>query len=278
MSLENSSSSRVPHPVPARGSGEIAQQVTGVSYHVGSLPILTDVTLGVRYGEVLALVGPNGAGKSTLLSVLSGDIAPSSGSVLFEGRELAQWPARELARARAVLLQANQVAFSFTAQQVIDMGRAPWIGTPQSDDDERAIRDATSAADVGHLTQRGFPHLSGGEKARVSLARVLAQETKVVLLDEPTAALDLKHQESVLQIARELAQRGRAVIVVLHDLSLAGAYADEVAILANGVLVARGVPGDVLTEERISEVYGAPVRVLSDPDTGRPVVIPRRAL
>ncbi|MEV8336902.1 heme ABC transporter ATP-binding protein [Leucobacter sp. NPDC077196] len=278
MSLENSASSRVPHPLPSQRSGEIAQQVTGVSYHVGSLPILTDVTLGVRYGEVLALVGPNGAGKSTLLSVLSGDIAPSSGSVSFEGRELAQWPARELARARAVLLQANQVAFSFTAQQVIDMGRAPWIGTPQSDDDERAIRDATSAADVGHLTQRGFPHLSGGEKARVSLARVLAQETKVVLLDEPTAALDLKHQESVLQIARELAQRGRAVIVVLHDLSLAGAYADEVAILANGALVARGVPGDVLTEERISEVYGAPVRVLSDPDTGRPVVIPRRAL
>lgn len=256
--------------------GDVAQQVDGVSYHVGSVPILTDITMSVRYGEVLALVGPNGAGKSTLLSVLSSDIVPSSGSVTLDGRDLGNWPARELARARAVLLQANQVAFSFTAQQVIDMGRAPWMGTPESDDDERAIRDATIAADVGHLIQRGFPHLSGGEKARVSLARVLAQETRIVLLDEPTAALDLKHQESVLQIARGLARQGRAVIVVLHDLSLAGAYADEVAILANGALVARGAPGEVLTEARIAEVYGAPVRVLQDPDTGRPVVIPRR--
>ncbi|MEJ6488297.1 heme ABC transporter ATP-binding protein [Leucobacter sp. USCH14] len=262
----------------SQGRGAIAQRVAHVNYHVGSLPILTDVTMDVRYGEVLALVGPNGAGKSTLLSVLSGDIVPTSGTVELEGRGLGEWRARELARSRAVLLQANQVAFSFTAQQVIDMGRAPWIGTPESDEDERAIREATAAADVGHLTQRGFPHLSGGEKARVSLARVLAQETKVVLLDEPTAALDLKHQEAVLQIARGLAERGRAVIVVLHDLSLAGAYADEIAILAGGALVARGAPGDVLTEERIAEVYGAPVRVLSDPDTGRPVVIPRRAL
>lgn len=264
--------STTPEPRP----GQVAQQVTGVSYHVGELAILSDVTLDVRYGEVLALVGPNGAGKSTLLSVLCGDVTPSAGSVTFDDREMHAWPARELARARAVLLQANQVAFSFTAQQVIDMGRAPWIGTPQSDDDERAIHDATVAADVAHLTGRGFPHLSGGEKARVSLARVLAQETRVVLLDEPTAALDLKHQEAVLQIARQLAAAGRAVIVVLHDLSLAGAYADEVAILAGGALVARGAPGAVLTEQRIADVYGAPVRVIPDPDTGRPIVIPRR--
>lgn len=262
--------------VPTDRIGNVAQQVTGVSYHVGSVPILSNVTLDVRYGEVLALVGPNGAGKSTLLSVLCGDIVPTTGSVACDGRALGDWPARELARARAVLLQSNQVAFSFTAQQVIDMGRAPWIGTPEADEDERAIREATAAADVGHLTERGFPHLSGGEKARVSLARVLAQETRIVLLDEPTAALDLKHQEAVLQIARALAEQGRAVIVVLHDLSLAGAYADEVAILERGSLVARGTPGQVLTEQRIGEVYGAPVRVIPDPDTGRPIVIPRR--
>ena len=263
---------------PSTERGTVAQRVADVSFHVGSVPILADVTMDVRYGEVLALVGPNGAGKSTLLSVLSGDVEPTSGTVALAGRDLAEWRARDLARARAVLLQAHQVAFAFTAQQVSDMGRAPWIGTPESDDDERAIREATAAADVGHLTQRGFPHLSGGEKARVSLARVLAQETRVVLLDEPTAALDLKHQEAVLQIARGLAEQGRAVIIVLHDLSLAGAYADEIAILAHGSLVARGAPGDVLTESRIAEVYGAAVRVLPDPDTGRPIVIPRRAL
>lgn len=254
----------------------IAQRVEHVSYQVGGLSILDDVTLDVRYGEVLALVGPNGAGKSTLLSVLGGDLTPTQGTVTLDEKHLLEWSPRELARARSVLLQANQVSFSFTTQQVVDMGRAPWIGTPEADEDERAIREAILATDVGHLTERGFPHLSGGEKARVSLARVLAQETRIVLLDEPTAALDLRHQEAVLQIARTLASSGRAVIVVLHDLSLAGAYADEVAILANGALVARGTPGDVLTEQMITEVYGAPVRVIPDPDTGRPVVIPRR--
>lgn len=262
----------------SRAGGGIAQRAAGVGFRAGGLAILSDVSLDVRYGQVVALVGPNGAGKSTLLGVLAGDVSPSTGSVLLDGKPLGEWPPRELARARSVLLQANQVAFSFTAQQVIDMGRAPWIGSPQAEEDERAIREATTAADVGHLTERGFPHLSGGEKARVSLARVLAQETRVVLLDEPTAALDLRHQEAVLQIARRLAAEGKAVIVVLHDLSLAGAYADEIAILARGALVARGAPSEVLTEERIAEVYGTPVRVTEDPDTGRPVVIPRRSL
>ncbi len=251
--------------------------VCGVGYRVGGARILDDVTLDIAYGRVLALVGPNGAGKSTLLGILTGDVAPSAGEVLLDGRPLRNWSTRELARTRAVLLQANHVAFSFSAGDVIEMGRAPWIGTERADADEQLIADATARADVAHLTGRDYPSLSGGEKARVSLARVLAQDTRIVMLDEPTAALDLRHQEEVLRIARDLAARGRAVVVVLHDLSLAAAYADDVAMVDAGCLVALGAPADVLTEERIGAVYGTPVRVIADLDTGRPVVLPRRS-
>lgn len=255
-----------------------AYRLDDVGYRIGRARILRHVTLEVPYGRVLALVGPNGAGKSTLLGVLTGDTAPTEGSIALDGRPLDRWAPVELSRARSVLLQSNQVAFSFTARQVVEMSRAPWIGTDGSGDDERAIADAVARADVAPLTARAFPTLSGGEKARVSLARVLAQETPVVLLDEPTAALDLRHQEDVLRITRDLAAAGRAVVVVLHDLSLAAAYADEIAVMHEGRVVAHGTPDEVITAEQIEAVYGTPVRVMPDPDTGRPLVVPRRAL
>ncbi|MFT4210652.1 MAG: heme ABC transporter ATP-binding protein [Microbacterium sp.] len=255
-------------------TGQAAYVLRGVGYRIDDTVILDGVDLEVRYGRVLALVGPNGAGKSTLLSLLTGDARPTAGEALLEGRPVAEHGAKELSRRRAVLLQFNQVSFSFTTYEVVEMGRAPWIG--RSRDDESAIREAMARTDVTHLQQRPFSSLSGGERARASLARVLAQDTPIVMLDEPTAALDLKHQEDVLRIARELAAAGRAIVVVLHDLSLAAAYADEVAIIHGGRLAAIGSPAEVLTEERIAAVYETPVRVLRDPDTGRPVVLPRR--
>lgn len=242
----------------------------------GGTDILHDVTLDIGFGRVVALVGPNGAGKSSLLGVMAGDVRPSSGEVLLDGRPLADLRPPELARMRSVLLQENRVAFAFTAHEVVEMGRAPWLGAHHGSD-AAAIAEAMAAADVGHLAERTFASLSGGEKARTSLARVLAQDTPVVLLDEPTAALDLRHQEDVLRLARRLAAAGRAVVVVLHDLSLAAAYADDVAMVAAGRLAAFGSPADVLTAERIESVYATPVRILADPDTGRPVVLPRRS-
>jgi iron complex transport system ATP-binding protein len=178
-----------------------------------------------------------------------------------------------------VLLQANQVAFGYTALEVVEMGRAPWgqrDASPSGSADAEIVARALARADVTHLASRAYASLSGGEQARVSLARVLAQDTSVVMLDEPTAALDLRHQEDVLRLARELAAEGRAVVIVLHDLSLAAAYADEIAILHEGSLRAIGAPADVLTAERVEQVYGTAVRILDDPDTGRPVVLPRR--
>jgi iron complex transport system ATP-binding protein len=254
----------------------LAVSLSSVSRTVGAASILDAVTLDVPYGRVLALVGPNGAGKSSLLGLITGDATPTAGEVHLDGRPLRAWSAKELARTRAVLLQSNQVAFAFTAADVVEMGRAPWAGTDREDAGDELIAHAMARADVTHLAARSYPSLSGGEKARVSLARVLAQDARIVLLDEPTAALDLRHQEDVLRIARDLAREGRAVVVVLHDLSLAAAYADDVAMLADGRIVAVGAPRDVFTAERVAEVYGTEVRVIEDVDTGRPIILPRR--
>lgn len=236
--------------------------------------VLDDVTIDVRAGEVLVLVGPNGAGKSTLLGVLSGERTPSRGSVTIEGREIGGVRHAELARMRSVLTQDNQVSFPFRVIEVVAMGRAPWARTVEGRDDIAAVREAMDAADVSHLADRRYTALSGGERARVSLARVLAQRSRIVFLDEPTAALDLRHQEDVMRMARALATQGCAVIVVLHDLSLASAYADRLALVSGGRLEALGSPAEVLTEERVERVYGLPVELHLV--AGRPVVVPTR--
>jgi iron complex transport system ATP-binding protein len=253
-----------------------AVQVFDLSCRRGGREVLAGVELSLRYGEVLVLVGPNGAGKSTLLSVLAGDRHQVSGDIELAGRPLGEWTAIELARQRSVLLQANEVSFGFTTDDVIGMGRSPWRGTEHADTDEAAIASAVRDADVDSLLGRRFNELSGGERARVSLARVLAQRTPLVLLDEPTAALDLRHQEQVMAICRGLAARGRAVVVVLHDLSLAAAWADRIAVLDAGRLVAVGPVGEVLSPDRIAEVYRIGVEVLHSSE-GYPIVVPRRS-
>ncbi|WP_082467901.1 heme ABC transporter ATP-binding protein [Leifsonia sp. Leaf264] len=248
----------------------------GVGVVIDGATLLDGVDFEARPGEVHALIGPNGAGKSTLLGVLAGDRAATSGSVQVQGRPIGSWRLRELARTRAVLLQQHDVFFPFTAGAVVAMGRAPWRGTPAEDDDERLIAAAVAETDVVHLTARTVPSLSGGERARVALARVLAQAAPTLLLDEPTAALDLRHQEDVLRIARSRSRAGDTVVVVLHDLNLAAAYADRITLLAGGRLVASGSPDAVLTAERITEVYGQAVEVIPHPRTGAPLILPLR--
>jgi len=245
-----------------------------VGVEIDGVTILSGVDLELHAGEVLALVGPNGAGKSTLLSVLSGDVSPTDGAVLLGERELGTFRHLELARERAVLTQENQLSFPFTVAEVVLMGRSPWARTPAFEDDEAAASESMIAMDVEHLGARRFTSLSGGEKARVSLARVLAQRTAIVLLDEPTAALDLRHQEEVMRAVRVLAANGTAVLVVVHDLSLAAAYADRIVMVAGGTTVAAGSPIEVLTEERVSSVYGLPVEITTH--NGKPVVLPHR--
>ncbi|MDO4242031.1 MAG: heme ABC transporter ATP-binding protein [Microbacteriaceae bacterium] len=262
-----------PQPLQA---GEVACAARNITVKAGDSVLLRDISLELRAGEVLALLGPNGAGKSTLLGVLSGEISPVNGDVEFAGKPLGAWSLKELARRRGVLLQEHQLMFPFSALEVIEMGRAPWLHTPLMSEDDEAITAAAHSADVAHLTDRRVPSLSGGERARVSLARILAGRTSVVMLDEPTAALDLKHQEATLQCARDLALQGAAVLVVLHDLTLAAAYSSRIALLKDGELVASGAPAEVLTGETLSAVYDTPIEVLPHPRTGAPLVLPSR--
>ncbi|MBX3312111.1 MAG: heme ABC transporter ATP-binding protein [Microbacteriaceae bacterium] len=255
--------------------GETAISARNVSVTISEKPILKDVDFELRAGEVAALVGPNGAGKSTLLSALTGDLA-FTGEIDIAGKPLDTWKVTDLARVRAVQTQQNQLAFPFTAYDVVEMGRSPWQRSILEVEDESAISEAMEKSDTSRFTDRRYPSLSGGEKSRVSFARVLAQRTSIILLDEPTAALDIKHQESVLGIAREMADEGVAVVVVLHDLNLAAAYSDTVTLLSEGSVVAKGTPREVLKADIISNVYHYPVQVITNPETGEPIVLPIR--
>lgn len=252
-----------------------ALAATSATLRLGDHDVVADVTLDVQAGEVLALVGPNGAGKSSLLALLSGERAPTSGAVLLDGHPLHSHSHQELARRRSVLTQENQLSFPFLVREVVEMGRAPWQRTEREVDDEAAVGRASTRADIVHLLGRRFTELSGGERARVSLARVLAQDTPIVLLDEPTAALDLRHQEDVLGICRDLAADGRAVVIVVHDLTLAAAVADRVALLSAARLAAIGTPADVLQPALLSDVYGLAVGIHEV--EGQLVVVPHRA-
>ena len=247
-----------------------------VTVRIGGRVLLDAVSVEVHAGEVLALVGPNGAGKSTLLGVVAGDTEPASGRVEVDGRELRQWKLGDLARRRALLTQANSVAFPFTVREVVAMGRAPWSGHPEGDDDELIIDESIAATDTAHLQGRTFPTLSGGEKARVSLSRTLAQSAGILLLDEPTAAVDLRHQEIVLGRARDMADAGGAVVVVLHDLALAAAWSDRMVMISNGRVRSQGPPDSVLTADLIEEVYQQAVLIHPHPVTGDLLVTPDR--
>jgi iron complex transport system ATP-binding protein len=246
-----------------------------VDVEIGGKRVVDGVDLHADAGEVVALVGPNGAGKSTLLAALAGDV-PSGGRIEIGGRAVRAWKPVELARRRAVLPQKAVLSFPFTVGEVIAMGRAPWTGRPESADDEDAVVEAMRLTEMAGFAARPFTALSGGEQARVALARVLAQRTPVLLLDEPTAALDLRHQELVLRAVQERAAGGAAVVVVLHDLGLAAAYANRAYVLAAGRVRRSGPPREVFTDELLSDVYQHEIEVLDHPRTGAPMVMPRR--
>lgn len=248
----------------------------GVHVRYGQARILDGVDLDVAAGEVVALVGPNGAGKSTLLAVLAGDTVPDEGIVELDAVDVRALRLDELARRRAVLLQEHRLSFPFPVTDVVRMGRAPWRGTPREDADDEVVARSIETADVTHLAARTYPTLSGGEKARTSFARTLAQEPGVLLLDEPTAALDIRHQESVLDEARRWARAGACVVVVLHDLTLAAAYADRVVVLDAGRVRGDGPPADVLTGELLTDVYRHPIEVVRRPGGDDLVVLPVR--
>ena len=264
---------RPPETAPA---GHLRIRVAGLRVERAGRAVLDGVDLEVRAGEVHALVGPNGAGKSTLLGAISGDVRAAAGRIEVDGLPRESWSPVELAWRRAVLTQRNTLSFPFTVGEVVRMGRAPWAGRPERDRDDAVVADVLERCDIARFAARPYPALSGGEQARAALARVLAQQATTLLLDEPTAALDLRHQELVMRIARERARAGDAVVVVLHDLTLTGAYADTVTLLGDGRVRAAGSPRDVLTAPLLSEVYRYDVDVVPHPRDALPLIVPRR--
>ncbi|MEU0645599.1 heme ABC transporter ATP-binding protein [Streptomyces umbrinus] len=256
--------------------GDVLAEAEALHVRLGGREVLSGVDVTARAGEVLALVGPNGAGKSTLLGALAADLPAAAGVVRVHGRPASDWSAQELALRRAVLPQSAALSFPFAVEEVVRMGRAPWAGQPEEDEDEAAVAAAMAATEVTDFAGRSFSALSGGERARVALARVLAQRTRLLLLDEPTAALDLRHQELVLRVCRARAHAGDAVVVVLHDLGLAAAYAHRVVILRAGRAVADGRPAEIFTDRLLSDVYQQPVEVFPHPRTGEVLVAPVR--
>ena len=244
----------------------------------GAKTVLTDITLELLPGEVLGVLGPNGAGKSTLLSALCGELQAHHGSVWLDDRELNHWPAALRAQRLAVLPQVSTLDFAFRVEEVVGMGRLPHQSGRVRDDE--IVAAALHAADAGHLSGRSYLALSGGERQRVHLARVLAQlwpgeAGQTLLLDEPTSMLDPLHQHTTLQAVREFADRGAAVLVILHDLNLAARYCDRLLLLEGGHPVALDTPEQVLKPEPLKAVFGLEVLVQRHPERGHPLIIAR---
>jgi iron complex transport system ATP-binding protein len=252
-------------------------EVTSLTVNYGDTPILKDVSLHVAPGEILAVIGPNGAGKTTLIRAISGIQSVRAGKIFVNGQDLSLVSPQNKARLIAVVPQAHHLPEDFTVRETVLLGRTPylnWLGSAGEHDHAKAA----SVMELTQLTQfsdRRVGELSGGEQQLVLLARALAQDAPLLLLDEPTTYLDLQHQSTLLNLVRRLAVENRlAVLMVLHDLNLAGLYADRIVILVGGSVYATGSPGEVITAQNLAEIYHIPVSVIAHPEYGTPLVLP----
>ena len=242
---------------------------------------LRDVDLAVHPGAVYGVIGPNGSGKSTLLQLLLGALEPQRGQVLYRGRSPGSWGERALARRVGVVPQMEAVRFPLTVGELVGMGRYPHLGLWRFEGmgDRAMVEAALEKCRVGHLADRSVDGLSGGEHQRVRVARALAQDPDTLVLDEPTASLDVRHEMGIFELLAQLAQEeGMTVLLVTHNLNLAARYAHRLLLLDGGRAVAEGPPGSVLERERLEKVYGWPVTVFPHPgpgrDRGAPQVLP----
>ncbi|MFZ5993147.1 MAG: heme ABC transporter ATP-binding protein [Deinococcota bacterium] len=253
----------------------ITLEAQDLGYRRGKRWLVRGVSLRLEGGQFWALLGPNGAGKTTLLRLLSGEIPPDAGQVTLDRKPLGQYRASELARTRAFLPQQRDLAFPFSAYEVAFLGRMPYLeDRAETAADHQVVQQALERTDALALAEELYPSLSGGEKARVDLARVLAQEPKILLLDEPTNHLDPRHQLELLEHCRELARSGRIVLAALHDLNLASLFADRLLLMKDGQAVASGTAEELFTPELLERVYGLPFQRYPHP-SGRPVVLPQ---
>ena len=253
--------------------------VEGARFAYGGRPALDGVTFAAREGEFVGLLGPNGAGKSTLIRLVAGLLAPSAGTVRLAGLDPAAAPRRQVAQVCALVPQEPRLDWPFTVREAVMMGRAAHQGLLAIPGryDTGAVDGALSACDLVGLAGRRVDALSGGERRRVFFARALAQEPRVLLLDEPTAFLDLSHQVATMEMARVAARGGLCVVAVLHDLNQAAAACDRLVVIGGGRVVAEGPPAEVLTAARVAEVWGVPVWRGEHGVTGATIVLPTGA-
>ncbi|MGI5529765.1 ABC transporter ATP-binding protein [Streptomyces syringium] len=263
----------------AGGTGVTGSRLTarGLTLAYEDRTVVDTLDLDVPDGEVTVVVGPNACGKSTLLRALGRLLKPKGGSVLLDGEELARIPTRRIAQSLGLLPQTPVAPEAITVADLVARGRQPHQRWWQqwSETDERAVTDAMARTDVSALAERAVDELSGGQRQRVWIAMALAQETDLLLLDEPTTYLDIAHQVEVLDLVRQLNhERGRTVVAVLHDLNQAARYADHLVAMKAGRVIARGRPSEIVTAELVREVFGLESVVVPDPVTGSPLVIP----
>ncbi|HEX9887130.1 MAG TPA: ABC transporter ATP-binding protein [Longimicrobiales bacterium] len=250
-----------------------------VRYAGAASPALDGVSMSVPEGALYAILGPNGSGKSTLMRTLMGILRPESGGVWIEDRRVERWDRRELARAVGAVPQSEAMAFPLSVRELVAMGRYPHLGplSAEGAQDREAVDRALDRCDVAHLRERPVTSLSGGEVQRVRIARALAQEPRSLVLDEPTASLDIRHEMAILGLLRQSADGGMTVLVITHHLDLAGRFADRLLLLDQGRVVSEGEPRDVLQADILSRVYGWPVAVDVNPITGAPRITPLNA-
>jgi iron complex transport system ATP-binding protein len=250
-----------------------------VRYAGAPRPALDGVSCSVPSGTLFAVLGPNGSGKSTLLRALLGAVPLESGGVCLDEKPVEDWSRRELARWVGAVPQSEPLPFPITARDLVAMGRYAHLGPLQGEraSDREAVEAALERCDVTELSDRLVQTLSGGELQRVRIARALAQQPRALLLDEPTASLDIRHEMGILELLRGSAECGITVLLVTHHLDLAARYADRILLLDRGRLAAEGPPREVLTPENVESVYRWPVAVEDDPRTGSPRVVPLRS-
>jgi len=249
--------------------GWVATSVS-YTYPEASKPAVADLSMEVPAGRCTAILGPNGSGKSTLLKLLLGTLAPDTGTIHLDHRPLSRWPRRELARNVGIVAQHEVFAFPLTVREMVAMGRYPHLGLLQleTETDRAAIADAMRTCDVDRFADRPLDTLSGGERQRARLARALAQQPRVLALDEPTLALDIRHEMEIFELAGRLVRRGVTVVLVTHNINLASRYADDLVLLSEGQIVAAGRAAEVLREDVLETVYEWPIMTTVHPGPG----------